>query len=233
MDIILPRHCVILHAKDVNKLLLLAQINTGLVLVSQDKEDVENRKNAKLDMIHILLKGHCIRYFPEGTWNLSPNKLHLPMSFGFLEIAQKAGVPIIPVVTEHTYDTSTDKERITKTHIRYGNPINVEITDDLSVKLAEFEEEISTIRWELIEEKGLYLRNQITNIDYINYLKGNIHNLELGNKDVNKERGRIRGADSDYYKFHHINDVSWDAWGNFCPTEESKRLDNLRRMHGI
>ena len=81
-----PRHCVILHAKDVNKLLLLVQVNTGLVLVSQDTKDVENRKNAKLDMMHILLKGHTIRYFPEGAWNLSPNKLHLPMSFVFLEI---------------------------------------------------------------------------------------------------------------------------------------------------
>ena len=228
-----PRHCVILHAKDVNKLLLLAQINTGLVLVSQDVDDVENRKNAKLDMIHILLNGHAIRYFPEGAWNLSPNKLHLPMSYGFLEIAQKSGAPVIPVVTEHTYDTSTEKERILKTHIRYGKPISVGIKDDLSTKLLEFEEAISTIRWELMEEKGLFSRNQITNIDYINYLKGNLHNFELGNKDVKRERGRIRGAKLEFYKFHHINDVPWDAWGNFCLTDETKRLECLRRFHGI
>lgn len=227
------KHCVILHARDVNKLLLMAQINTGLVLVSQDATDVENRKNAKLDMIHILLKGHSLRYFPEGAWNLSPNKLHLPMSFGFLEIAQKAGVPVIPVVTEFTYDTSTERERITKTHIRYGKPINIRIYDDLSVKLLEFEEAISTIRWELMEEKGLFARSQMTNMDYINYLKGNLRNLELGNKDVNKERGRIRGADSDFYKFHHINEVPWDAWGNLCPTDEQKRMENLRRMHKV
>lgn len=228
-----PKHCVILHARDVNKLLLLAQINTGLVLVSQDAEDLENRKNAKLDMIHILLKGHALRYFPEGAWNLSPNKLHLPMSLGFLEIAQKAAVPVIPVVTEFTYDTSTDRERITKTHIRYGKPLYIEITDDLTKKLEEFEEALSTIRWELIEEKGLYSRSQITNLDYINYLKGNLHNFELGNKDVNRERGRIRGADSEFHKFYHINDIPWDAWGNLCHTSETKRLNNLRRIHGI
>lgn len=82
-----PKHCVILHSLNANKLLLLAQIDTGLILVS--KKDNENRINAKLDMIEILLKGHSILYFPESAWNLSPNKLHLPMSFGFLEIAKK------------------------------------------------------------------------------------------------------------------------------------------------
>lgn len=228
-----PRHCVILHAKDVNKLLLLAQINTGLILVSQDTKDVVNRKNAKLDMIHILLKGHAIRYFPEGAWNLSPNKLHLPMSYGFLEIAQKAGAPVIPVVTEHTYDTSKSRERIIKTHIRYGKPIYVDITDDLSEKLEEYEAAISTMRWELIEEKGLFSRSQITNIDYINYLKGNIYNFELGNKDVDKERGRIYGANLEFYKFHHINDVPWDAWEELCQTEEVERLKRINRVHGI
>ena len=128
-----PRHCVLLHAKDTNKLLIMAQINTGLVLV--DRGDKESRNNAKLDMIHILLKGNCLRYYPEGAWNLSPNKLHLTMSFGFLEIAQKAEVPVIPVVTEYSYDTSTDRERITKTHIRYGKPLYVEMTDNLFLKL--------------------------------------------------------------------------------------------------
>lgn len=225
-----PRHCVILHAKDTNKLLILAQINTGLVLV--DRGDKKSRNNAKLDMIHILLKGHCIRYYPEGTWNLSPNKLHLPMSFGFLEIAQKAGVPVVPVVTEHTYDTSTDRERIIKTHIRYGKPIYVEITGDLSKKLLEYEEAISTIRWELIEEKGQFSRSKITNMDYINYLKGNLHNLKLGNKDIKKESGYIRGANSEFHKFHHINEVPWDAWGELCQTDEVEKLKRINRTHG-
>lgn len=39
--------------------------------------------NAKMDMIELLINGHSISYFPEGTWNLSPNKLHLPINIGF------------------------------------------------------------------------------------------------------------------------------------------------------
>lgn len=80
---VIPKHCIILHSAVVKKIMVLIQLNTGLILVSKKKEDAQNRINAKLDMIKILLKGHSIAYFPESAWNLSPNKLHLPMSYVF------------------------------------------------------------------------------------------------------------------------------------------------------
>ncbi len=208
-----PKHCVMLHASDVSKLLINIQLCTGLVLVNKDKADKCNRIDAKYDMMHILCKNTSIWYFPEGTWNLSPNKLHLPMSYGFLEVAKKAGVPVVPVVTEFTYDTSCDKEKITKIHIRYGKPVYISAQDKLSDKLVEYEERISTLRWELIEEKGLFKRNEITNWDYINFLKGNYRNLIMGKKDIELERKRIRGAGDDFYLFHHINDVPFNERG--------------------
>ena len=228
-----PKHSLILHASDVNKLLIFSQLWTGLVLVSKKEEDKENRINAKLDMMHILLRGTSMWYFPEGTWNLSPNKLHLPMSYGFLEIAQKTKKPVVPVVTEFTYDTSADKERIRKIHIRYGKPIYVPIDSSLDVKLREYEESISTIRWSLLEQQGVTKRESVTNWDYINYLKGNYRNLKLGNKDWELEKKRMRGSADDFYKFHHINDVPWDAWGELCETEEVRRLKQINKLHGI
>lgn len=201
----MPRHCLILHGASVRTILKLAQVNTGLILV--DKESKENRHNAKLDMIQILLKGHSIMYFPEGTWNLSPNKLHLPMSFGFLDIARKAGVAVVPMVMEYTYDCTEAVERITKIHIRFGKVIYVEILDDMKQKLTEYEEVISTLRWELMEEKGVFSRNAVSNEEYINFLKGNMHNLKLGGINLDSERSSIWGADDDFYLFHHINDV--------------------------
>lgn len=174
-----------------------------------------------------LLKGHCVWYFPEGTWNLSPNKLHLPMSFGFLEIAQKTGVPVIPVVIEYTYDTVSEKERIIKMHIRYASPISVTMEDDLGEKLLEYSQAVSTIRWELIREKGLFERRNITSWDYINYLKGNFRNLEFGNKDLSLERLRIRGAREDYYRFHHINDVPFNEQGELLEPDEMRKLKLL------
>lgn len=225
------RHCLLLHGQEVNKILLLCQLNTGLILVR--KEDKVNNNNAKLDMIKILLEGHSITYFPEGTWNLSPNKLHLPLSYGVIDVAKKAQVPIIPVVHEYTYDTSTDKENIIKIHSRYGNPIYVSETDDLVQKLNEYEESISTIRWNLIEAKGMHTREKITNFDYINYLKGCYKNLKLGKLDWDKESRNIFGCKDDFFKFHHINDVPFTEEGELLETEEVIRLKTLNKKHNI
>ncbi len=201
----MKRHCVLLHGLEVNKLLLLCQLNTGLILVR--KGDRENNNNAKLDMIHLLLNGHSITYYPEGTWNLSPNKLHLPMSYGCFDIAKKAGVPVVPAVIEYTYDSSTEKERVTKIHIKYGSPIHVNMEDDLQEKLQEYSAAISTMRWDLISEKGMFHRTDISLDEYSNFLKGNYRNLHFGKLNIDKERKNIFSANDEFYQYFPINDI--------------------------
>lgn len=226
-----PKHALVVHSAETNKALLLAQYNTGLILVTKKKEKWQSRRNAKLDMMSVLLKGHSIIIFPETAWNLSPNKLHLPINYGFLDVAQKTGKPVVPIVMEYTYDTSCNKEKITHIHIRYGEPVMVAESDKLEDKLEEYQEKIATIRWELIEKKGLFARNDISNVDYINYVQGNLRNLEMGKIDINVERAGIQGANSEFYKFHHINDVSWDAWGELKGTDEVEKLKRINRIH--
>lgn len=228
-----PKHSLIFHSAETNKALLLAQLNTGLILVTKNKENMRHRTNAKLDMLAVLLRGHSVWICPETAWNLSPNRLHLPLNYGFIDSAKKANVPIIPMVIEYSYDTSCDKEKITYIHIRYGAPIVVALNDVLVDKLEEYQEKISTIRWELIEEKGLFARKEVSNFDYINFVKGNLRNLELGKINIEVERAGIQGANQEFYKFHHINDVPWDAWGELCGTVEAERLKQINRVHGI
>lgn len=228
-----PKHAVIFHGAEVSKALLLAQVNTGLILVSRDHSKTENRINAKLDMMSILLRGHSVFICPEGIWNLSPNRLHLPFNWGIIDVAQKTKVPIVPVVIENTYDTSTEKEKITKIHIRYGKPVIVTETDDLIDKLEEYKEMISTIRWELIEEKGLYSRSDVTNMDYINFVKGNMKNLQMGSIDIDLENERIQSANQDFFKYFYINNIPWDAWGELLDTEEKRKIMMLNKVHGI
>ena len=225
------KHCLILHGQGVSKLLLLSQTIDGLILVK--KGDKKNNNNAKLDMIKVLLEGHSVTYFPESTWNLSPNKLHLPLSFGVIDTAKKAKVPIVPVVHEFTYDTSTEKEDVTKIHSKFGKPIYVDANDDLLEKLHEYEESISTMRYEMIEAKGLFKRSELTNFDYINYLKGNYKNIKFAGLDINDERKYIYTADSEFYQFHHVNDVPWDEWGVLKQTDEIERLKRINRVHKI
>ena len=228
-----PEHALIFHGKEVNKLLLLAQVNTGLILASKNLANTEHRRNAKLDLISVLLRNHSVYICPEGLWNLSPNKLHLPITWGFLDAAQKAGSPVVPMCIEYTYDTSGEKERITFVHLRYGEPIIVKEEDNLEDKLKEYKESIATMRWDLIEEKGIFHRNEITNWDYINYMKGNYKNLDMGKIDVVADTKGIYGAGTETYQFQHINNVPWDAWGNLLQTEEVEKLKKLNRVKGI
>lgn len=229
------QHCILLHGQEVNKLLILAQLNTGLVFVK--KEDKVNNHNAKLDMLKLLLEGHSISYFPEGTWNLSPNKLHLPLSFGVIDVAKKTSVPIIPVAHEYTYDTTKEKETITKIHSKFGTPIYIKIEDNLIEKLNEYDEAISTLKYELIEAKGITKRSNITNYDYINFLKGSYKNLKLGHLNLDKERRNIFDAKNDFYKFFHINDIPYDEQGNLLETEETRKVKRLaptiNNLHSI
>lgn len=123
------RHTIILHGGDVNKLLIAAQINTGLVKVI--KGDKKNNQGAKLDAISLLLNNHSIAWFPESTWNLSPNKILLPLNYGFIDVARIAQVPIVPVALENTYSLKNDKCIISKVHIRFGEVISVGQLDNL------------------------------------------------------------------------------------------------------
>lgn len=238
----IDRHCLILHGSDVNKILLACQLNTGLILAKKENKDSNKKKqqkvkeynhNAKLDMIKLLIEGHSISWYPEGTWNLSPNKLHLPMSFGFLDAARKANVPVVPVVHEFTYVSNEKKEIITKIHTRFGKPIYINPEDNIKEKLSEYQESISTIRWELIEEKGLFERKNISNQEYINFLKGNYKNLKFGGLNIKMERDNIYTADDEFHIFHHINDIPFDKAGNLLETDEIIKLKALNLKHHI
>lgn len=225
------KHCLILHSIDASKLLLFAQYTSGLIFVK--KGDKINNNNAKLDMIRVLLEGHSIVYSPESAWNLSPNKLHLPLSYGVIDVAKKTNVPIIPVVLEYTYDTTKENAVITKIHTRYGKPIYVKEDDNLIEKLREYEESISTMRYELMEENGIYKRSDISNYDYIKVLKEHYKNLEFGKIDVNRERKYLYNSNDEFYKFHHINDVPFDEFGNLLDTKEVIKLKTLNKKHNI
>lgn len=228
-----PKHAMIVHAIETNKLLLTVQLNTGLILVTKNKEYNVRRIQAKLDMITALINGHSVWIFPETSWNLSPNKLHLPLNYGFLDAAQKADIPVVPVVIEYTYDSSTEKEKITRIHIHYGKPIRIGRKDNTIEKLAEYSEAIATSRWELFEEKGIFKRSEVSNWDYINYLKGNYANLDFGKKDRASEYKGIQGSNDEFYVFHHLNDVAFDEKGNLLGTAEVERLKTYLKRNNV
>ena len=134
---------------------------------------------------------------------------------------------------EYTYDSSTEKEKITRIHVHDGKPIRIGRKDNTIEKLAEYSEAIATSRWELFEEKGLFKRSDVSNWDYINYLKGNYANLKFGKIDRVSEYKGIQGSNDEFYVFHHLNDVAFDEKGNLLGTAEVERLKTYLKRNNV
>lgn len=150
------RHCFVYGSQEANKLLSLFQHSIGLI---PEKNKYEfNPANAKLDMIRLLLEGNSIVYFVASLNNLSPDQLHFHTNYEFLDIAKKAGVPIIPVIHEYTYKNLSWEKVITKIHSMYGEPMYVSEEDNLYKKIEEYEEIVSNMQLELAEAEKIRKR---------------------------------------------------------------------------
>ena len=204
------RHCIILDCAKLNPFFHAAQYNTGLIKVI--KGNTENNRNAKFDVISLLMNGHSVVWFPEGAWNLSPNKFLLPIRYGFLDAARIAKVPIIPSVIEYEYDKNfKNMKQIT---IRFGKALYVSDFADLNNLLQTYIEIMSTMQWELMEQKGIAKRSEWNvDKDYKSFLEKSYKDLKFGKINLEKERKNIFQADSDFYLFHEINDYEYDNDG--------------------
>jgi len=219
-----PNHTIILNSDVLSNFYKMILSINGVVYVN--KFNKESKTKAKLEMMRLLLNDKSVTIFPESAWNLSPNKLHLPLYIGIVDIARKTGKPIIPVVQEYYYDNSKldGIERIKKVHVVYGEPIFVGQLDNPYEKLEEYSNSISTIRWNLIDKNKTYKRSEISNCEYINFLKGCIRNLKNAGIDIKDENKGIYGSNDDFYLFHHINSIDYDNNGNLLPTEYIRKL---------
>ncbi len=152
----------------------------GIIYV--DRLDSQSRFMAKMEQMKCSAKGKSIVIFPEGTYNCSPNKLHLPLHKGVVD------------------NVSTIKN-VVSCHVRFGKPINVSLTDDANLKLEELSTAFSSIRFDLITEKGVF---NPCNKEYINYVLSRIDAWSKIKVSIDDERKTIYSADDDFYLFHHI-----------------------------
>lgn len=70
----------------------------GVIYFNENVKD--DRRSATERMIRLLREGGNLMYFPEGTWNLTPNLPMLPCYWGIVDIAKQGGAVVIPVAAE-------------------------------------------------------------------------------------------------------------------------------------
>lgn len=118
-----------------------------------DRHGKESKLCARRAMMDVLQHGKDLVVFPEGTWNLSPNALHLPLYWGIIDIAKQMGKPIIPLCIEYT-----DEEILAK----FGSPITVSGNDGKQEKAEELSAAFSTLKWDIYEYLPLHHRADIS-----------------------------------------------------------------------
>ncbi len=133
---------------------LVNQLN-GVVYV--DRKNKEARFQAKEKLLDLLNKNKNIFIFPEGTWNLSPNKMMLPLNWGIVEIARLTGVPIIPAAIEYNGK---------KSYVKIGDRFYVNENDDKLEKINELTDVMASLRWDLISSFAITPRDSLSKNAY-------------------------------------------------------------------
>lgn len=118
-----------------------------------DRKDKQDMQRAKQDLINTLRKKESVIWFPEGTWNQTDNLLMLPMKWGIVDVAQKSGARIIPIILEY------EKAR-NICHATIGESI-----DPSGLSLSEgiilLRDSMATLRWQIWESKGVFARTDL------------------------------------------------------------------------
>ena len=106
----------------------------------------EDRASVSERMIAHLQAGGNLMYFPEGTWNMTPNLPMLPCYWGIVEIAQKGNAIIVPVAAD-----------------QYGKKFKINIgenfdmsefgntNEEKSKAITALRDTLSTLKWEIWE----------------------------------------------------------------------------------
>lgn len=104
-----------------------------------DRQNKGSKAKSKEKLNKLLKKENNICIFPEETWNLTPEKPMLPLHWGVIDLAQKNGVPIIPICLEY-------RENIC--YVKAGEPIFVAEDADKLEEITKLRDIFATIRWE-------------------------------------------------------------------------------------
>ena len=134
----------------------------GVVLMDRNKK--ADGKKAIDSLIRCIQRKESVIIYPEATWNLHPCKPMLPMKHGPAVIAQKAGIPIIPVIFEYIDSDDGIQEnsiRYKKVIVTFGEARNVGIQDNVDMVTTEIRDDLSEIRWKIWEECGICERQKL------------------------------------------------------------------------
>ncbi len=145
--------------KDVAGLVLYA--NGVVVLDTSCKDDKKIAYNRAIELLK--MKGNLLIY-PEGAWNLTDNLAVMKLYKGTMSMAKETGADVIPVALEQYGNMFV---------ANIGRNIKKEEYANLDVITATnlLRDELSTLKWEIWEQKGICKRENIKEEDKEGFYK--------------------------------------------------------------
>jgi len=101
-----------------------------------------------------LQKGQSVLWFPEGTWNLTPDLLILPIKWGIIETAVRSGAQIIPMFLHY------DRNRMICS-VTFAPPMADSDFDDKKVAISRLRDTLSTMCWDVMCDQKTLCRDEI------------------------------------------------------------------------
>lgn len=120
-----------------------------------DTDNKIDRMAAKATAIGVLNRGGNILIYPEGAWNITENEPVMMLYKGAVDMAVKTGADIIPIAMECYGRTYV---------MNIGANISYNIGDvyNISNETEKLRNALSTLRWEIWENKGLHRRAKMS-----------------------------------------------------------------------
>ena len=188
----------------------------GVVWTNRFKEPSKHTELSPFDhMLKLLNEGESIKTFPERTWNLSENSLVYPFKWGNVKMAQCSGRPIIPIVMEYDYKNNICNYSI-------GEPIHVKKTDDLEETNNKLRDALATMRYKIIETKGIYDR-ETAKKEFDEYKKQVLEEFPF---DEEMEKTTI-------YRRYATNEEVFAHLNNIRPNLDNAYLFGKRKAHKV
>lgn len=155
----------------------------GTIFVDTDNQ--EDRHLSLETMCKLLENGANVQIYPEGAWNLQPNEPVMKLYTGAVEAAIRTGAEIIPVAIEQYGNRYVVNIGRNVEYKNYDINDKKKLTDDLR-------DIMSTLKWEIWEQQGIYKRNDIPENWYDDFVKNIMKDSDKGYTLDEIERTRYK-----------------------------------------
>ena len=135
----------------------------GVIYFNENVKD--DRKLASDKMIKHLNEGGNLMYFPEGTWNVTPNLPILPCYWGIVDVAKKGNAIIVPVGADQIDKLFTINIGKNFDMNNYGNT-----PEEKTRAINDLRDTLATLKWEIWESYGMKKREDVSVDEWDRYV---------------------------------------------------------------